>query len=249
MLWSIKSLRGYTIKAVDGEIGKTEDFFIDDQQWILSYVVVNTGAWLVGRKVLLSPIAFHQPEWTSHCFPIELTKEQVKNSPDVDLEQPISRQHQEELHNYYDWPYYWAMRRSLHPEPIPPVSSPASSNPQLHAQKARNSHLRSTQEVIGYHIQTTDGDLGHIEDFIVEDELWLIRYVAINTNNWGMGKKYLVSPTNIQHLVWDKKKVYLTLSTQQVQEGLEYNPAEPVNRQHEIRFYDYYGRPKHREFP
>lgn len=249
MLWSIKSLRGYVIDATDGEIGKTEGFLVDTQHWILSYVIVKTGKWLLGRQVLLSPIAFHQPDWASHRFPVELTQEQVKNSPAFIHEQPISRQYQKELHDYYAWPYYWAMKSSLHPVPIPPVSPEKSINSECAAHKEQNSHLRSTQEVIGYHIQATDDEVGHVEDFIVEDELWMIRYIVIDTKNWGPGKKFLVSPANIQHVAWEKKKVYMRLSTQQIQEGLEYNPSEPVNRQYEVRFYDYYGRPKYRKHP
>lgn len=246
MLWSIKSLRGYVIDATDGEIGKTEDFLLDAQHWIISYVIVKTGKWLLGRKVLLSPIAFHQPDWASHRFPVDLSQKQVKNSPAFNQEKPISRQYQKELHDYYDWPYYWAMKSSLHPVPIPPVA-PDMSDKAARGQKGKTSDLRRMQEVIGYHIQATDDEVGHVEDFIVEDELWMIRYVVIDTKNWGPGKKFLIPPTSIQQIVWDKKKVYLTLSTQQIREGLEYDPSEPVNRQYEVRLYDYYGRPKYRE--
>jgi hypothetical protein len=239
MLWSIKSLSGYTILATDGEIGKIEEFLFEDELWLISYLVVNTGDWLRDRKVLISPVAIHQPDWSSHQFPVELTKDQVKNSPTLDVDRPIPRQQQIKLHNYYKWPYYWTINYPISPLPEPE----GKFNPTQ--EEEDETHLRNTKEVIGYHLRATDGDIGHIEDVIVEDDLWGICYMVIDTRNWLPGRKVLIPPTWIKEIRWTEKRVSVDLSREKVKESPEYNPSDPVNREYEIRFYDYYGRPKY----
>lgn len=248
MLWSVKSLSGYTMLATDGEIGNVEEFLFDDGGWLISYLVVNTGNWLTGRNVLISPIAIDPPDWTSRQFPVNLSKEQVKNNPDIDVAQPISRQRQAALHDHYAWPYYW-QTDEFHPlyPPLPShlIPKEEESNISQRESESRESHLRSTGEVIGYHIQANDGEIGHVEDFIVEEDLWLIRYMVVDTRNWLPGKKVLIPPTWIAEISWAEKSVSIDLSREKVKESPEYNPSDPVNREYEIRFYDYYGRPKY----
>lgn len=246
MLWSIKSLRGYTILALDGEIGRTKEFLFDDQHWLLTYFVVNTSKVLSRRKVLISPLAIRQPRWEAHVFPVDLTREQIKNSPAIDEAQPISRQYQTQLHDYYAWPYYWQI---VARQPTYQVSDfPKSEDQELLEQTQEGDpHLRSTQEIIGYHVHALDGEIGHVEDFIVDDTLWLLRYIVIDTQNWLPGKKVLIPLNWIQRMSWLEKEVYFDLTRETIQQCPEYDPTQPVNRQYEIRFYDYYGRPKYWE--
>jgi len=98
---STKELKGYAIDATDGDIGKVDDFYFDDKSWTIRYLVVDTGNWLLGRKVLLSPIAVGKADFSSGRFNVTLTKKQVEESPSIDTDKPVSRQHETSYHDYY----------------------------------------------------------------------------------------------------------------------------------------------------
>lgn len=245
---SLKSLRGYTIVASDGEIGKIHEFLFDDHDWVLRYLVVDTGTWLPGRKVLLWPGVLGRPEWSAQALPVALTKSQVEDSPPIRVDEPVSRQKESDLHTYYGWPPYWRQR--------PPMSGPESgaTDAALAAAKAEmaameagspDPHLRSSREVIGYHIEARDGEIGHVEDLIVNDDDWLIQYLVVDTRNWLPGRKVLVSPTWAEEISWLERKVRVDLSKDTIENSPEFDPTEPVNRSYEERLYDYYGRPKY----
>jgi hypothetical protein len=240
MLRSVKALYGYTIAATDGDIGGVYAFYFDDQAWTIRYLIVDTGTWLPGREVLISPAAVGQPQWEMRRLPVNLTQAQVENSPDIDTDQPVSRQYETALHDYYAWPVYWTA--------IPVDPGGLAIPPELAenlATRPGDPHLRSTQEVIGYYIQASDGDLGHVEDFIIDDEDWTIRYMVIDTRNWLPGKKVVVSPEWITEVAWGESKVHVDLTREAIKNSPEYDPVESVNRLYEERLYDFYGRPKY----
>jgi hypothetical protein len=237
MLRSVKDLNDYSILATDGEIGRVSGFYFDDQTWTMHYLVADTGPWLFGRKVLISPLALGQPDGTMRRFPVELTKEQVKNSPDVDLDKPVSRQYEVELHEYYNWPDWRT-----------PTSGQLNTRFKVEEQVVRvaegDAHLRSTNEVIGYHVAAIDGETGHVEDFIVDDETWIIQYTVVDTRNWLPDRKVLIAPRWIDWVNWAKRQVHVNLHRETIKNSPEYDPAAPVNREYEERLYDFYGRPK-----
>lgn len=249
MLRSVKELQGYAIRAIDGDIGKVHDFYFDDQSWLIRYLVVDTGNWLPGRRVLISPYALGQPDWGAQVFPVELSKEQVENSPHVETDKPVSRQMEENLHTYYGWTPYWRTGA-----PAFGLGAAAAARLVAEAERARerskklndDPHLRSTREVIGYHIQATDGEIGHVEDLIVDDEHWTLHYLVVNTRNWLPGRKVLVAPAWAQKVNWAEKQIYVDLTQEAIRNSPEFDPRAPVNQAYEIRLYDYYGRPRHR---
>jgi sporulation protein YlmC with PRC-barrel domain len=251
MLRSVKELRGYKILAADGEIGKVHEFYFDDQTWKIRYLVVETGSWLFERRVLLSPIALGQPHWATQTFPVNLTMMQVKNSPLVDTDKPVSRQLEAELHQHYGWPYYWAgggFASDIMPAVPPPAIAEQTNEEENKAGAAleiADPHLRSTREVIGYHIQASNGEIGHVENFVVDDEAWMIRYMVVDTTNWLPGKKLLVAPVWIESIHWAEAKVRVTLTRAKIKKSPEFDPAAPVNREYEEKLYDFYGRPKY----
>lgn len=239
---NVQLLTDYTILARDGEIGKMHDFLFDDITWTIRYLVVDTGHWLSGRRVLLSPEAVEQSLWESQQFAVNLTKDQIEKSPGIDTDKPVSLQQQIELHDYYFWPYYWTGAGFI------PVYPPVIYEDIKTAQEAiqediekGDPHLRSTKEVRGYHIQATDGAIGHVEDFLVEDENWIIHYMVVDTRNWLPGRKVLVSPTWITGLNWAERKVSVFLTQKAVQDSPEYFPNEPVSQEYENRLHDHYG--------
>ena len=247
MLRSLKTLLGYIVLAKDGRIGKVHDFYFHDDTWIIRYLVVDTGLWLPKRKVLIAPSAMEKPNWERLTFPVALAREQVEKSPDVDTDKPVSRQQEVELHNHYGWPAYW-IDPGIGPWPAiaPMVPIFAPSKPSESGEEGRgDSHLRSFREVKAYHIHASDGELGHVEDFIADDALWVIRYLVIHVRTWLPAKNVLISPQwlgEIGH--WDRM-VNVTLTRGRILHCPELNPRAFVNREYEERLYDYYGRPRY----
>lgn len=253
MLRSIKDITGhYKLLASDGDIGKVRDFFFHDLFWNIRYLVADTGGWLRERLVLISPSALGDPDWKSDRLPVNLTKEKIENSPPVDKHKPVSRQKESELIKYYAWPIHFSYG----------VDTTHFAEMQLMAERLReaeqeraesetrsdeDARLRSTEEVIGYHIQASDGSIGHVDDFIFDNESWIIRYMVIDTRNWLPGRKVLVSPEWIQRVDWVKSEVSVDMTKESIKNSPEYRPTEPVNRNYEIQLYDYYGRPSYWE--
>jgi hypothetical protein len=245
MLRRVKDLRGFGIRARDSEIGQVDQFYFDDENWTIRYLVANTGSWLVGRQVLISPIAVGETDWESKQLEVELTKQQVENSPHIDAYKPISRQREAEYYGYYGYPYYWGgpflWGPAVHPRQV--ARSRADRSQSATPTADGDSHLRSTKEVTGYRIEATDGEIGHVEDFIVDDENWAIRYMLVDTRNWWPGKKVLVSPRWIKRVSWTDSRVYVDLSREAIKSSPEYDESPLINRQYESSLYSHYGRP------
>ena len=243
MLRSVKEIMNYVLSAEDGEIGRCKDFLFDDEFWTIRYMVADTGKWLSDRKVLISPISLREPDWLSRRFFVNLTREQIGNSPPLDEDAPVSRQYEKEYFKHYYWPFYWTGGDIWGPAPYPPPVPLRQKEIEESDEDPEESHLRSVKEVTGYHIQAEDGEIGHVEDYIVDDEVWAIRYMVVDTRNWLPGRKVLVAPQWIESVDWLKYRVEVNLTTEEVKKSPEYDPAEPVNREYEVQLYDFYGRP------
>lgn len=260
MLRSLDDLRGYKIQATDGEIGKVERFFFDDEKWVVRYLVISTGGWLVRNEVLISPIAVKNIDWSTRAILLSLDRQKIENSPEVDTHMPVSRQRELEHFRYYGWDRYWGNPGMWalgpygmafpggYPDRVP-VAQPRERNEVMNRELDRaateDSHLRSTQEVKGYTIRSKDDEFGHVEDFIIDDRTWAIRHLVIDTKNYWPSKSVLISPDWVVDVDWAVRRVKVDLSTEQIKNAPEYNPLAPVNREYEERLYDYYGRPKY----
>ncbi len=243
---SLSDLVGCIVHARDGDIGRVQQFYFDDYTWTIRYMVMNTVEWRPGHQVLISTVALNRPEWEARVFPVNLTKLQVQNSPSIDTEKPVSRQHEIELFKYYGWPIYWGLssyagiRRSRHIHL--PLS--AKEKKKTSGQPAGDPHLRSTDQVTGYYIQASDGRIGHVQDYIVDDETWGICFIVVNTRNWWPGNKVLVSPRWIERMSWDESKVFVDLSRESIRNSPEYDSSKPVSLDYAGQLFDYYGRPQ-----
>ncbi len=249
MLRSLKSLRGYTINATDGDIGKVDDFFFDDWLWTIRYLVVDAGNWLSDRRVLVSPLALKQPDWYSQSLPVELTTEQVKLSPTIGKENTITRQTEDELYKQFNWWPFWRTNppagASLASSALPSSSRRPQNKPPSGESEEADSRLRSMVDVLGYSIQARNGRVGHLDDFIIEDEVWSIYYVIVDTHDVLPGKKVLVSLQWVEDVDWEQKLVTVDLQRETVENSPEFDPSEPVNREYELMLYDYYGKPQY----
>jgi hypothetical protein len=252
MLRSMGDFHGFTIGATDGDVGTVKEFYFDDVSYTVRYVVVDTGGWLSDRKVLLSPILFRGTDWEHKRITAALTKDKVEKSPDIDTDKPVSRQHETEYYGYYGYgPYWegsylWGATPNLYLGPGPVVNPAALEREQRwdwRAKERHDRHLRSSRAVTGYHIQSTDGDIGHVEGFLVDDQSWAIRYMIVDTSNWWAGKKVLVAPGWIDRVDWEQSKVHVTITRAQIEGSPEYDPARPVERAYETRLHGHYGHP------
>jgi uncharacterized protein YrrD len=253
---SIKELEGFTLRETDGEIGKVEDFYFDDQSWTIRYLIVRTGGWLSGRKVLISPSVVQQPDWENKEFPVKLTKKQIENSPDIDTDKPVSRQQEEQLASYYPWEGYWGSEPYEHgagifgmmPGELYESENVVVENPAGNLNKEHSDpHLRSTDEMKGYAIHATDGEIGKVDDFIVDDRNWKISFLVVDTGTWLDRDKVLLPTKWITGVKWDNSVVIVSISTDAVQNSPAYDESLLNDDVYEKNLYDYYGKDRKEE--
>jgi hypothetical protein len=250
MLYKAKTLHGYTLDSPDGEIGKVKDFLFDDRHWAIRYLVADTGGWLTGRQVLISPYALAAVDSSENHITIRLTRKQIEDSPSLDSDQPVSRQFEEAYHGHYGWPMYWTGPYMWGAYSYPYLSGanpdagpdPEELRENTRREAAWDPHLRSAHAVAGYHIQGADGEVGHIEDFIIDDQVWAIRYLIIDTRNWWPGKKVLIAPQWIERVSWSESKVHVNLSREAIKQSPEYAEESLLTRYYETGLHRHYNR-------
>lgn len=231
MLYKFENeLRGAEIRATDDKVGAVEDFHFSDRDWVIRYVVVDTDTWLRGRTIVLSPASVERFDRASHAIQVNLTRAQIENSPEINVTRPLFPEQEAALASYYGWPAMGAVGAG----PIHPAAAPQT------AERAEGSQLRSAREIAGYYIHARDGDLGHVHDFILEDFIWTIRYLAIDTRNWWPGKKVLVAPNWIQGVDWANLTVHVDLTKEAIRGAPEYRPDDPIGRDYETELWSYY---------
>ena len=225
MLQSVKQLYGVKLGASDGEVGHVKDFYFDDQNWAIRYVVADTGAWLPGRKVLISPHAFGSLDPAGKFLSVNLTRKQIEDSPSIDSHKPVSRQYEEEYYRYYGWPFYWEGSGlwGMSGFPIlelPPKALPSEPATFIGPQPERaDAHLRSTQAVSGYHLQASDGIIGHVCDFLMEAQSWAIGQLVIKTGHRFSGTEVLVPTREVNRISYPDSTVFVNLNMETVQHG------------------------------
>ncbi|MEO6004665.1 MAG: PRC-barrel domain-containing protein [Opitutus sp.] len=228
MLQNIKDLYGDKIAASDGEIGHVKDFYFDDQTWVIRYLVVDTGTWLSERQVLLSPHAFGHLDRDRDIVTIKLTKKQIEDSPSIDTHRPVSRQYEEDYFRYYGWPAYWDGGGIWGLAGFSVVDTvPVKPKPLHHGHNQRDDlHLRSTKAVTGYEIQSADGPIGSVKNFLVDDKSWDIGELVVETGHWYSGKEVLISPAKIQRVSYDESKVFVTLTKSDIERTADHEVVE-----------------------
>jgi uncharacterized protein YrrD len=229
------------LDELDGKIGKVKEFYFDDRFWAIRYLVAETGTWLARQQVLISPYALVAIFKEEKSIDVVLTKKQIEDSPSLETDKPLSRQFESNYYQYYGWPVYWAGADVWGCYPYIERDRgqwQTSTQPE----KTWDPHLRSTNAVSGNYIHATDGEIGHVEDFIIDDETWEIRYLIVNTSNWWAGKKVLVSPQWIDRVSWDEQTVFINLSREAIKQSPEYTDESLLTRDYEIGLHGHYNR-------
>ncbi|MBO1895753.1 MAG: PRC-barrel domain-containing protein [Shewanella sp.] len=257
MLHTLNDLQNLSIHASDGDIGLTKDFYFDDKHWVIRYLVVETGSWLSSKKILLSPISIKEFNQEQKTLAVTISREQVKNSPDIDSEKPVSRQHEVDHMEYYGYSQYWGNTGIWGSEPSPNMMAPGYysvapkpdnlDNPEMSADveaalsRDNDHHLRSSHAVAGYHLDAIDGELGHLQGMLIDIDTWAIRYLIINTSNWWLGHLVLIAPKSIKEVSWPTSKIYVDMTQQQVKDAPTYDPSVPFDLEHEQNLHTHYG--------
>ena len=234
-LHKLGDLTGYSLQARDSEIGTLKQVYFDDHNWLVRYFIVHTGSWLLGREVLIAPRAVVEVDTENQRLEVDLTREQVERAPPVDTELPVSRHYEQEYYRYYGWDPYWISDPfSAQATYLPPLADTMPDEPD-------NPHLHSSDEVRGYRIHARDGEFGHVEDFVLEEPDWAVRYLEIDTRNWLPGKQRLVAPAWIQQVNWTDTEVQVDLPRETIQSAPEYDSSMVLSREYQIALYRHYG--------
>lgn len=247
MLRSMQDLEGYTIGATDGEAGEVKDLYFDDEAWVIRYLLVETGSWLSSRNVLISPRSIQQPEWESRNLPTDVNKQHIEKSPHIDADQPISRQHEIQHLSYYGYSSYWSG-----PGPVPDEwSQPGIDEGQAVQQQAKQTplphqdndlRLRSCKAIMGYHIKALDGEIGHVESLLINEDTWAVQYLVVNTSNWWLGHCVVIAPEWIDEVSWQDKTISMDLERAAVRASPAYDPSQQLSRESEEKLYGHYER-------
>ena len=249
MLKKVSNLKSSTIHATDGDVGRVRTVLFDDERWTVRYLVAETGRWLSGRRVLLSPISVDRVRWADGAVDVGLSREQVKNSPDITADVPVSRQRELEFYRYYGYPHYWGGAGIWGAGAYPAMLANADNQRGMaHAADAfersgtPDTHLRDASVVTGYGIAAADGDIGHVEDFLFDDLSWTIRYLVVDTSRWLGGRHVIVAPEWVTDVSWGESAVHVALTRQAIKASPEYDPRVGVAREYERRLHEHYGR-------
>jgi hypothetical protein len=252
MLRSSKEMEGFSIKAIDGEIGKLHEFYFDDHTWTIRYIIVDTGSWLAEKLVLIAPDAFKAVNLEKRIVELNLDKQQIADSPEIDKDKTVSRQKEAELIGHYGWPMYWTGIGGPTIGAFPPANTAITKTEKEIQEMRRNEdqndpNLRSTRAVISYWIHASDGHIGHVEDFLLDDDTWNIRYLIIDTKNLLPGKKVIIALDWIEKIDWAESSVHLKLKKEEIRSSPEYDPSQPVSRKYETEIHEHYGKEKYWE--
>lgn len=252
MLTPFEKLRGCTLSASDGDIGTVREFYFSDENWRVRYLVVDTGSWLRGRSVLLIPDVLREVDAQADAVRVSLTKEQVRNSPPLDSDRPVSRQHEEELHRHYDWNPYWIVPGAAGWAAVAPATMlgaqtglAATLPPESSKERGEptgDPHLRSSAQMVnGYAIHAEDGELGRVYDFILDAATWRVRYVVARTGLW-FGKDVLIAPDYIERISYERSEIFVNVPRSAIKDAPEYDSGSPISSAYEQRLADHYGR-------
>ena len=239
---SLNSLLEYTMGATDGEIGTVQEFYFDDHTWTIRYIIVEAGNWLMGRKVLISPQALLPFNWNNGIFPVKLTKEQIKKSPEIDTEKPVSREQEVNLMNHYLQEGNWGNGFYAGGTILPMYYGlPEDKDVGIERKPTGDSHLRSSSKVTGYNIKATDGEIGAVKDFLLHPDTWEIDFLVVDTGDWLPGKKVLLSPRWIKEINWEDSAITVNALREQIRNSPEYNHGQPFTDGDAMALNNYYG--------
>jgi len=244
MLHQAQDFKGFSVEATDGKIGTVSNFLFDDSTWKLRWLVVDTGTWLESRQILIHPSSITKLDLPVRALLLNLTIGEVEKSPSIDKDEPVSQQMEYNLYGYYGMSPLWTGGTYGNGSASGPfASSTMSVGGESGMARRGDAHLRSVAEVTGYHIKATDGAIGHIESFLIDDAGWDIRYLVADTRNWWFGQHVLLAPSSVREIIWDSHEVCLNLTCYKIKGSPPWNASGLLDRAYEQLLHAYYGWP------
>lgn len=240
MMRSLQAIRHADLQATDGLIGRCSDFLFDDKDWTIRYMVADTGKWLPGRKVLISPSAILDWDWKRDQIPVRLTKEDIRSSSPLASDMPVSRQYEQQLVDQYGWIPYWHGPHVWGPVETPFSTAGIQVKPIESIESTGESHLRSVQEVVGYDIQAIDGSVGQVDDFLLDHETWAIRYLVVDTRKWLPGRKVVISPTWASGIDWKRSQLHVRMNRGAIENSPVFDRERALTRDDEDALFKHY---------
>jgi hypothetical protein len=234
MLWRASSIGDFALEASDGAIGAVRDCLFDDRRWTVRWFVTDTGTWLPGRKVLIAASQLTATDGDPPALRLPLTRDEVRASPPLEADAPVSRHYEAELRRHYGAADYW-LGTDRPSQPMPPGVVEAEGHVDW--------NLRSTDEMTGYHVGARDGPIGRIEDFLLDASGWAIRYLVVGTGGWWSGRQILLVPAAVSGVSWGERTAETDLTREQIRNGPGFDPSQTVDRAFEERYFGYYGYP------
>jgi hypothetical protein len=254
MLWKASAISGFAIEASDGPLGTVSDFLFDDTSWMVRWLVVDTSKWLSGRLILLPPSVLGDLDQEHKELLVSVNKQQIKDSPDITTDRPVSRQMESNVYDHYGWKPYWPTGLYMGGPgylggyvggnmSTSPISESRRQQERIDdAQREHDDpHLRSIAAVTGYHIHAVDGEIGHVQDLFIEDADWSIHYLVVDTKNWWPGKRVLIAPGSAKTIDWTHKLVNLNVDRQTIKDSPAYDSSTTIDQLYERHFHSYYG--------
>ncbi|MDT8452656.1 MAG: PRC-barrel domain-containing protein [Gammaproteobacteria bacterium] len=235
-LRKLKDLSHFALQARDDEIGKFKEVYFDDESWVVRYLIVHTGGWLIGREVLISPRHIIGLDDEHKNIRVDLTRKQIKKSPLMDTKKPVSRHYEMEYYHYFRWESYWWLE--------PPIAGPVGPPPARPEppDEPEDPHLRYSKEVRGYQIHARDGELGSVDDFVIDDHSWQINYLVVDIHKWLPGKKVLIAAAWVRNVDWAMSEIVVELDRETIQSAPAYDPSEIISYDYEVELYSHYGK-------
>lgn len=236
-----KEMTDFKVMSLDGPVGHARDFYFDDQNWGLRYLVVDTEKLFTTKDVLLSPQSFESLDMEKKELRLRLSADAVSRAPRVETAMPVSRQNEMELNKYYGWTPYWAPFWGITSIGISAEMMAAHAFSKRRPERKKSDpHLRSMNEVRGYRFVTPQGEMGHLDDFVLDDTDWLVHYLVVDTRNWWPGKKTLIWPFWCDNIDWADSKIYLKLSKETIEKSPPYDPKSKINPDYEKSLHKHY---------
>lgn len=235
-----RSIQGNPVHAVDGELGSITDVFFDDHAWTVRYLVVYLEGGLDGQEALITPGSVSDADRQSRSLYVDTNRERVREAPHIGANLPVAARQEAVYHEYLGTDPYW-IQDPAPVAPVQPIQPPGIEPGEGAARAGGDPHLRSAQEVVGYHVETADGSVGHVEDLLLDDEAWRVRYIVVDTRNWLPAKKVLVPPDCVSGMEWSLQRILVDLNSQEIKDAPAWDPDAPMDRRYETRLHEHYG--------
>ncbi len=267
MLYSAATIKKLKIQTSDGAYADIEDIYFDDISWSIRYFVADIGTWLSARLVLVSPEAIRRYSEESKTFQTNLTRQQIIDSPAFDSEKTVSRQHEENLRQFYGWSPYWFASRDIYPlagiymyplygaslsheggwreDQLPPTVA-GDVQTRVDQDKEQEVHLRSFNEVLNYSLRAIDGDIGELDDLLIESETWRITHIIADARKWWPGGQFVIDRGLVQDISWNDRNIVVSMTRDEVKDAPPYDRDRGISHSDEIILSHYYQNFKER---